>query len=252
MLLLLRQLRRSFFQPGKLRTYIAYALGEIFLIVVGILIAVQIGNWNQNRLAVIEEREILGRIMTELKTGQERVNGTGNRLVGMLEALDQVDAAFAGVPIEVNYQFLSQVTKAAQFAWGQPAIIHDTYDELQSSGKLGLIRDIDLRGSITHYYGSIRGQQNRSDLRVGDYGNLTYELIPRESDNLTFQSEISVKQGLSEEAYERIVSEVLASDLKRHALALRNRYLLIKYHWGAIRKNQDELIARIESELENN
>ncbi|QXD25802.1 hypothetical protein F7C95_07935 [Opitutia bacterium ISCC 51] len=46
MLFIFRKLRRSFFQPGKFRTYIAYAIGEILLIVIGILIALQIQNWN--------------------------------------------------------------------------------------------------------------------------------------------------------------------------------------------------------------
>jgi hypothetical protein len=42
MLFIFRKLRKSFFLPGKARTYLAYALGEIVLIVVGILIAVGI------------------------------------------------------------------------------------------------------------------------------------------------------------------------------------------------------------------
>jgi hypothetical protein len=42
MLFILRKLRRSFFLPGKLRTYLAYAIGEILLIVIGILVALQI------------------------------------------------------------------------------------------------------------------------------------------------------------------------------------------------------------------
>ncbi len=42
MLLILRKIRRSFFLPGKVKTYLAYAVGEIVLIVVGILLALQI------------------------------------------------------------------------------------------------------------------------------------------------------------------------------------------------------------------
>jgi hypothetical protein len=43
MLFIFRKIRRSFFLPGKVRTYLAYALGEIALIMVGILLALQIG-----------------------------------------------------------------------------------------------------------------------------------------------------------------------------------------------------------------
>ena len=41
MLFILRKIRKSFFLPGKLRTYLAYAAGEILLIIVGILIALE-------------------------------------------------------------------------------------------------------------------------------------------------------------------------------------------------------------------
>jgi len=61
MLFILRKLRRSFFLPGKLRTYLAYAIGEILLIVIGILVALQIlkffhGGWT----------EILGLLKTSM------------------------------------------------------------------------------------------------------------------------------------------------------------------------------------------
>ncbi len=44
-----RKIRRSSIQEGKLRKYVTYAVGEIFLIVVGILLAFQVNSWN-NRL----------------------------------------------------------------------------------------------------------------------------------------------------------------------------------------------------------
>ena len=67
MLFIFRKLRRSFFLPGKGRTYLAYAVGEIALIVIGILIAVQIGEWNEERKLRIEEIEFLKKLESELK-----------------------------------------------------------------------------------------------------------------------------------------------------------------------------------------
>jgi hypothetical protein len=45
MLFIFRKLRRSFFLPGKVRTYVAYAVGEISLIMVGILLAFSVDAW---------------------------------------------------------------------------------------------------------------------------------------------------------------------------------------------------------------
>ena len=73
MLFIFRKIRHSFFVPGKVRTYLAYVLGEIVLIVIGILVAVQIGNWNQHRLAVVEERYLLIELVDDLNQEAERL-----------------------------------------------------------------------------------------------------------------------------------------------------------------------------------
>jgi hypothetical protein len=67
MLFIFRKLRRSFFLPGKVRTYVAYAIGEIFLIVVGIMIALQLGEWSQNRQNAKEELRILQDLANEIQ-----------------------------------------------------------------------------------------------------------------------------------------------------------------------------------------
>ena len=67
MLFIFKKLRRSFFQTGKVRTYVAYAIGEIFLIVVGILIALQIGEWNAGRKDREKEQDILRSLAKNLE-----------------------------------------------------------------------------------------------------------------------------------------------------------------------------------------
>ena len=43
-------------KPSTTRTanYLKYAIGEIILVVIGILIALQVNNWNQDRIAKME------------------------------------------------------------------------------------------------------------------------------------------------------------------------------------------------------
>ncbi len=54
-----RNLRKQLLMQGKTSKYIKYAIGEIILVVIGILIALQINNWNENRKDTIEEKAIL-------------------------------------------------------------------------------------------------------------------------------------------------------------------------------------------------
>ncbi|NNF33497.1 MAG: hypothetical protein HKN68_05285 [Saprospiraceae bacterium] len=59
MLRLLRKFRQNFLAEGKVARYLFYALGEILLVVVGILLALQVNEWNQKRLDRNEETVIL-------------------------------------------------------------------------------------------------------------------------------------------------------------------------------------------------
>lgn len=54
--------------------YILYALGEIILVVIGILIALQINNWNEKRKAHVNENALYSRMIMDLKIDENRIN----------------------------------------------------------------------------------------------------------------------------------------------------------------------------------
>ena len=49
MLLLLRRMKHDVFMKREFHKYLGYAVGELLLVIVGILIALQIDNWNEER-----------------------------------------------------------------------------------------------------------------------------------------------------------------------------------------------------------
>jgi len=49
MITLFRKIRKQLLTQNKLTRYLVYAVGEIFLVVIGILIALQINNWNEEK-----------------------------------------------------------------------------------------------------------------------------------------------------------------------------------------------------------
>ena len=67
MLGFLRRIRRSLIEEGQLRKYLVYAIGEILLVVIGILIALSINNNNQYKKDRILEIEILQEISDNIK-----------------------------------------------------------------------------------------------------------------------------------------------------------------------------------------
>jgi len=57
-----RHIRKSLLERKQFGTYFKYAIGEIVLVMIGILLALQVSNWNQNRKDRISERKLLDNI----------------------------------------------------------------------------------------------------------------------------------------------------------------------------------------------
>jgi len=62
-----RRIRQNLLMENKTGKYFKYAIGEIVLVVIGILIALQINNWNEDRKATKEEAKALKELLVEFK-----------------------------------------------------------------------------------------------------------------------------------------------------------------------------------------
>lgn len=76
MLTFFRKIRKSSIKSTSLQKYFLYALGEIILVVIGILIALQINNWNLNRVERNKEKLLLKEIYSEFKINKEELEST--------------------------------------------------------------------------------------------------------------------------------------------------------------------------------
>ena len=68
MLRFFRDIRRRLIMPDNVRKYLLYAVGEILLVVIGILIALQVNNWNEERQIIAEEQRLLKNVLLALET----------------------------------------------------------------------------------------------------------------------------------------------------------------------------------------
>ncbi len=71
-----RKIRQSLIMENKPSRYFKYAIGEIVLVVIGILIALQINNWNQNRIQQNNELKFLKGIQSEFKLNKDYLTNT--------------------------------------------------------------------------------------------------------------------------------------------------------------------------------
>ncbi|SRR6056297_283335 len=70
MITLFRRVREKLIASGSITKYLFYAIGEILLVVIGILIALQVNNWNEERRIYSEEQAILSNLNKEFRENQ--------------------------------------------------------------------------------------------------------------------------------------------------------------------------------------
>ena len=70
-----RKTRKQLAAENKVIKYLRYSIGEIILVVIGILIALSINNWNEERKNLIKEKELVSNILTNLWIDDYRFKG---------------------------------------------------------------------------------------------------------------------------------------------------------------------------------
>lgn len=147
-----RVIRRRLTSESKFGKYLLYATGEITLVVIGILIALQINNWNDIRKNRQLENEFLIRLHDDLEeemsyiesftTYNRRVNDFANQAIEFFENRE--------IAFENSQNALIILYQASQF--NDARTTASTYKELNSSGQINLIKNYNLRSSIISYY----------------------------------------------------------------------------------------------------
>ena len=90
MLRIFHSLRQYFFHAGKLRQYLGYAIGEIILVVIGILIALQINNWNEKRKQEQRFLVTLEQLYTSIKEDVDLVQSFAMFQQEQIDWIDQL------------------------------------------------------------------------------------------------------------------------------------------------------------------
>lgn len=143
---------------NKFSKYLIYAIGEIVLVVIGILIALQINNWNESNKLKKEEVVYLKRLKLDLEKDTVYYNQS---------------IARANLLIDRNTSFLKKIYEEQRSIeegkdlmniplWDSEylTIQDNTFSELVSSGKLNIISSPTLKVAVVDFYRKIEVQEN--------------------------------------------------------------------------------------------
>ena len=136
---------------GKVKRYILYGLGEILLVVIGILIALQVNTWNEGRKERKAESQTLHGLLAEFQACQNEIQRdivARERILRISSMLQQHHLDKAPLAIEAD-SMETILDLFLAFRFYSPT--HPVLDDLQSSGRLDLLRSDSLRLHLIQY-----------------------------------------------------------------------------------------------------
>jgi hypothetical protein len=134
--------------------------------------------------------------------------------------------------------FLNDVTVGSYYGWNQPSVRRTSFDELVSSGNLGLIDDPTVRRRIVGYYFTGDDSRGRMLARRSDYAPIAYRLIPR-------ASEFAPRE-LDGTQLRLVIEAVRRSDLSEHIVAETNLGFFIQSMIAPLDSLARDLLAELE------
>tara|TARA_R110002033_G_C3806243_1_gene231685 strand:- start:74 stop:793 length:720 start_codon:yes stop_codon:yes gene_type:complete len=142
-----RKIRQNLLSEGKTGKYLKYAIGEIVLVVIGILIALQINNWNENQKAKSYERKMLLEVIEDLKSDSTLLQGQFRRIKIFEETIDQ---------LLVNPNAIENKDGQIRLFGGVYLIQNTKSIETIKSGNIQIPFDDELRKTINNHYHNTR------------------------------------------------------------------------------------------------
>ncbi|GAA4314402.1 hypothetical protein GCM10023115_28480 [Pontixanthobacter gangjinensis] len=170
MISFLRKIRKRLLAENRFTRYLLYAVGEVILVVIGILIALQINNWNENRKTRIREAYYIDQLLRDFQFNHSiaewyiAYNGIQLKNTGLLLKAYKV-------PLTKNEE--KQWYFALSHTWFLPHrnYSRNTWNELQNTGSIGIISNKAIVQNLAAFYSDLK---NREDLEE-EWGTFNFQ-----------------------------------------------------------------------------
>ncbi len=207
-----RKIRQKLLVENKIGSYLKYAIGEILLVVIGILIALQVNNYREGQQTKARETAFLHGLRSDLLLNFDELERSIDRYSRATRSAEVMISYFEGAPI-TNTDSLNFHTMEV-LGWNPFIRNNSTLREMISSGSLGILSDDSLKNELLRMelsYDKIDGDQEH--LRY-DYQEYLYGPFFRTGDvGQAFKDYMAIKNGTEQATTTNAeVTKVLLND----------------------------------------
>ncbi|WP_299365098.1 DUF6090 family protein [Winogradskyella sp.] len=146
-----RHIRQGLIKENRFSKYLLYAVGEIILVVIGILLALQFNDWKDHRKNLVAEQKILQGLLTEFENAEFELKGDDSMRVVIRNSVSKVLKIKNG-ELSPSNDFDSIATLLEyikMYRFYTPS--HPQLNDLQSSGKFDMVSSKATKNALLKY-----------------------------------------------------------------------------------------------------
>jgi len=233
--------------------YLVYAIGEVVLVVIGILIAIQIDNWRENKeIRSIEQQYLLALKdefeynKGELKVVVDRNDINGENMLKLVNHMGPGD--FEITEEELGSLLQNSLSNEIQFNPSQGVL-----DEIISSGKLGMFSSHELRFALSSWSGRLyKVRLKEEELRRIRY--ISIDIIRNEGNLRKALGSWIGEIGIEQTKFQKGNLNLLKStSFEGHMMGAVTMSLnLNKYHYSMLDGEIDKILSLIDDDIAEN
>ena len=146
-----RKIRQNLLIENKTAKYFKYAIGEIILVVIGIVIALQINNSNELRKEKSEEALILSYLKEDFISTRlnflETIKNQEKMILSSRDLIDAIESQDYSIPPDVIREYI----RRGAFSHYREEALMGSYDALIGSGKTSIIKNKELLNALGNF-----------------------------------------------------------------------------------------------------
>ncbi len=175
MVQLFRKIRQKLLEEKKISQYFTYAIGEILLVVIGILLALQFNNWSIENANKVKEEWYLINMVEDIEYQRDVLKYMKEHYENCVKTSKSILKSYKKEKNFRNIDSLNEKLNLLMKVDNFPNI-NNTYQELISSGQQALIKNKELSVSIIDYY--LYSEDNYIDIKNNNDNVYYRELHP--------------------------------------------------------------------------
>lgn len=247
MINLFNKIRKQLLIEDKMGRYLKYAIGEIILVMVGILLALQVNTWNNNRELKREELKVLKSLKQEFIVNLKKFDKAYEFHLNRKKAIETM----ANVNHwELSLDSLRSLNRTVNNNYTFDPF-QGIYNSVINSGKIELISNDSLKLKIARFQDLINDYKEEE---TNTMGFVQQNVYPFQLDNykLNFNLFFNVKQSSKEEQMEfkNNLIQLIESDKYKNMIVYIYNYMAGIFEEGPVlRDEMQSIINLLESEI---